>query len=578
MQSQNTDSLLIKAKYELDNKNYEVVLKEYKPQIQFLSNRNQNHLNYIVAQAFQKINKADSAYIFYTKALNGYRELEDYESTADINIKIYSVLKSQKHLSENSGSYFQDFFNYAKETQSKKWLALAYNFIAIDSFSQPDYASSKNFFLKSLSLYDQLDSLYAKANILSNLGVLYTNRIQKFDSARIYLSNALELVEKDSLHQDYKNLKFNILNNTGNSYRFQEDFTNALKYYHLAERININQFPLNSKRILYSNIEKSLSALNKTDSAYIYLKKIKAIEEEINLTKQNTLISEIKEKYDNEKLRADNLEAESRRIRNRNLLLIAISIILLGTVISFMSYKSVKRKQKIAEQEREIEIQKKEKLLKNQELASIDAMLDGQEKERQRLASELHDSVGATLTAAKLQFDYIAKQSALNSDHNELYETTKNLLEQAYKEVRSMAHLKNSGVIAKQGLLPALKNLAKSASNASELNIEVNEFGLNTRLENALEITLFRIIQELITNVIKHSEAKEAVISLTQIDNTINIIVEDNGKGFNAKKIQKQSNGMGLGSIERRVESLNGSMEIDSTIGKGTSILIDIPL
>ena len=204
-------------------------------------------------------------------------------------------------------------------------------------------------------------------------------------------------------------------------------------------------------------------------------------------------------------------------------------------------------------------------------------MIEGQEKERQRLASDLHDSVGATLSAARLQFDHINKNKDKLSTLDELFEKTGTLLDDAYNEVRSMAHLKNSGVIAKNGLLPAVEKLAKNASGTNKLKVEVQDFGLEDRLENSLEITIFRIIQELMSNVIKHADASEATISITQHKDSLNIIVEDNGRGFDAQKFQ-QKEGMGLSGIERRIEHLEGTLEVDSTPGNGTSVLIDIPL
>ncbi|WP_272973980.1 sensor histidine kinase, partial [Croceibacter atlanticus] len=108
------------------------------------------------------------------------------------------------------------------------------------------------------------------------------------------------------------------------------------------------------------------------------------------------------------------------------------------------------------------------------------------------------------------------------------------------------------------------------------LQVEVNHYGLEDRLDNNLEISIFRIIQELVTNIIKHANASEASITLTQHDDDLNIIVEDNGKGFNLSAIDKQ--GLGLSSIEKRVNFLHGDINIDSTVGKGTTIIIDIPL
>ncbi|MGB0950168.1 MAG: sensor histidine kinase [Marinirhabdus sp.] len=204
-------------------------------------------------------------------------------------------------------------------------------------------------------------------------------------------------------------------------------------------------------------------------------------------------------------------------------------------------------------------------------------MLAGQEKERQRLASDLHDSVGATLAAARMQFEHISKHKQGLPNYDEIIAHTGKLLETAYTEVRDLAHAKNSGVIAKNGLLPAVQKLARNASATKKLDITVEGFGLEKRLENTIEITIFRIVQELVTNIIKHAGATRASIAITQFDASINIITEDNGRGFEPLK-KKPDNSMGLTGIERRVEHLEGTVVIDSTLGRGTTTIIDIPL
>ena len=150
-----------------------------------------------------------------------------------------------------------------------------------------------------------------------------------------------------------------------------------------------------------------------------------------------------------------------------------------------------------------------------------------------------------------------------------------NLIDDAYQNVRNMAHEKSNGVVASQGLLPAIQKFVNNISS-KKLEINVDHFGLKSRLDNSLEIRIFRIIQELITNIIKHANATEANISLTNHDSTLNIIVEDNGIGF--KKGFSNSEGLGIASIEKRIESLGGTLEIDSSPNIGSSIIINLPL
>ncbi|WP_299184581.1 sensor histidine kinase [uncultured Aquimarina sp.] len=330
-------------------------------------------------------------------------------------------------------------------------------------------------------------------------------------------------------------------------------------------------------------IHKSLGNIKQSKDYYIKYLELELLHDQ---SKKKQLVSEFETKYqtlEKEKkivqLLNTNLKSEAERINNRNWLIGSSSALVIGLIIAILVYKNTKRKQRIAEQEREIEIQKTEKLLKEQELTAIDAMISGQEKERQRLANDLHDNLGSTLATVKLHFDHLKNNRNNPKVENieELYSKTNNLLDEAYQKVRTIAHEKNSGVMAKQGLLPAVRNLAKKASNGNRLQIEVQDYGLNERLDNALEISIFRIIQELITNTIKHAGASEIGISLTNHDSLLNIIVEDNGKGFNAK-VLPEKDGMGLKSIEKRIEHLEGTFEIDSTIGKGTNIIINIPI
>jgi signal transduction histidine kinase len=225
-----------------------------------------------------------------------------------------------------------------------------------------------------------------------------------------------------------------------------------------------------------------------------------------------------------------------------------------------------------AEKNIELAQQKNITLLKDQELNAIDAMIQGQEKERQSIANDLHDDLGGLMATVKLHFNALKEKQS-----PELYDKTNKLLDEAYNKVRSVAHAKNSGVMAKKGLLKALNDMATTVSGSNRLQVDIIDHGLDERLENSVELTIFRITQELITNVIKHANATEASIHITKHEDSLNIMVEDNGNGFNTKDIPKKS-GMGIHSIDKRIENLGGKVTIESEIHKGTTIIIDIPL
>jgi signal transduction histidine kinase len=151
-------------------------------------------------------------------------------------------------------------------------------------------------------------------------------------------------------------------------------------------------------------------------------------------------------------------------------------------------------------------------------------------------------------------------------------------LEETYQKVRNISHLKNMGMIGNEGLLVAIKKMAEKITIINQLQINVLPFGLTQRLSNSTEVTLFRIVQELCTNIIKHSEADEVNIYLTQHNpDFINIIIEDNGKGFDYKSVTKKD-GIELKSIEKKIEQMGGTFTVDSVISKGTTIIIDLAL
>jgi signal transduction histidine kinase len=304
-----------------------------------------------------------------------------------------------------------------------------------------------------------------------------------------------------------------------------------------------------------------------------YYEQVLKLKDSINDTRQNVAISEIKEKYDNEKLRADNLVIEANRVKNRNIAMALGGSLILGSIIAFLVYQNKQRQQKLILQDKEVKAQKLQAQLKEEELKSINAMVEGQEKERQRIANDLHDDLGSLMANIKMHFSSFKSK---DSDH--LYQRTNDLIEEAYQKIRNIAHAKNSGVLAKQGLYKSIKQHAKSISATKEIKIKVIENDLDERLENSLELTIFRVIQELITNTIKHAQASELDIHLNQHEDVLNIIVEDNGVGFDSSKPRNENSGMGLSSIERRIEQLGGTVIVESQPKNGTSVIIDIPL
>jgi len=314
------------------------------------------------------------------------------------------------------------------------------------------------------------------------------------------------------------------------------------------------------------------------EKAYEYLEAYNNLQHKTNYVENNLLNSRLeKELQTLEKEKALSISQQQEK-KLANIIIMLAIVLILGSVIALLYYRNFKRKQRISAQQLEIEAQKLEKAQREQEIAAIDAMILGQERERESIASDLHDNVCALLSAAKMQFEHIAdrKDTADPQKIETLFGKTKELLANAYDEVHAMAYQKNSGVMAKKALLPAVENLIQNNNGINGIVISLQHHGLEERLESTREIFIFRIIQELLTNVIKHANATEANISITVHKKTISIIVEDNGVGI-AEVVLINCKGMGIKGIQKRILAVGGKMSIDTFQSKGTSVIIEIP-
>ncbi len=217
-------------------------------------------------------------------------------------------------------------------------------------------------------------------------------------------------------------------------------------------------------------------------------------------------------------------------------------------------------------------------LLKDQELKSVSSMLEVQEQERKRIAADLHDRLGSMLSTVKLYFNSVEQQiDNLIEQNREQYHKATSLLDEACDEVRKISHNLVSGELVKFGLVSALNQLRDTILETGMLKMEVLAFGMDKRLDSATEISLYRVIQELMNNILKHSKADKVTIQLNKVDHNLNIVVEDNGTGFDvAAALEKD--GMGLRNTETRVKKLQGTIDFDSAKGRGTTTIIDIPV
>lgn len=216
------------------------------------------------------------------------------------------------------------------------------------------------------------------------------------------------------------------------------------------------------------------------------------------------------------------------------------------------------------------------KMRQQQEINSR-SVITSEEKERLRIANELQESIGQQLSAAKLNISALHSFLKTSSDTDRLMiRNAMDLLDDSVKGMRKVMQSINPHLLAKSGLITALHDFTSKLSSAST-TVTLDVVGYIGRFEPLREAVLFRILQEIIYNSLKHSLAQEIEVQLVSHERELNILIKDNGAGFNVEEVMKREQTLGLRSLQSRVNFLEGSIYFDSRPGKGTTVSIEIP-
>lgn len=234
-------------------------------------------------------------------------------------------------------------------------------------------------------------------------------------------------------------------------------------------------------------------------------------------------------------------------------------------------------RQDITEYKKVVETRIKTKMKRQKDISS--AILQTQEEERKRIAEALHNSLGQVLYGARLNLNRLdPDKSNMNKNNAEIKKIIGDLLDDAIKETKTISFELMPATLEDFGLETAIKDILRNKLEKTAIKYSVYISGLKNRLAPEIEIAIFRIVQELINNLIKHARASQAEVNVNRGSDYIIIKITDNGTGFSAGSMNTKGNGFGLRSIINRVKFLNGNINFDSDNGQGSIVTIDIPL
>lgn len=551
---------------------------------------------------------------YFRKSLNTYKKYQDTTRMLSVYHSIGNVYVSIS--AYDSAAYYYDLtMRLCEATGNEKGLATVLNQLGKVHFylPRPDYVLAAEYLHRSLSINRKYNRTHSMALNYSNLGSLFNNQ-DMLDSALHYYDLGVKLYREVN---DYAGIA-NFYNNVAEVYEKQsryslalDNYYRALKYYREQDRyegINISLLNiadihshLGNYQLAHIYYDSSLAMasevndgrlhlntlFNKSDAyfdegrfdrAYEYLERHYWLSDSIFNIEKAEMMADLRMKYEKEKDKAEILRLEKiglqnevdlkRKTSQRNIFLFTGLGIILFIIFLFLYFRQRAAKDKIIAQQRIRQLEEEKKVL------AAKALVEGQDEERKRLASELHDGLGVILSTVKLQFSSIRDKSP---ESVPLVEKAAELIEQATGDVRKISHDMMPGLLTRMGLYEALIDLFDKVNDTEEIKVETNIPDDLERLDENKEIMLYRIIQELVNNTLKHAEAKNVEFSVARANGNLEVLYKDDGKGFDVKE-KLESKTIGLKSIQSRINFMNGGVEIYSRPGEGTKYKFTIPI
>jgi len=462
-------------------------------------------------------------------------------------------------------SYFKKarFYIYANHLDSLKQL-VNYNIGTV--YVEISKIDSAKFYLKKVF---EVKNAYSDAAIISKtysvLAELHFEHEPNLPLAKIYVDKALKYAD---LSNDTQIKNFALLKK-GIYYSCTKEYSNALNcFYKVREQVEA-QVDVEGRMYVYLLIAmcKSYQADPGIYTSFLSYLNLKDSVFKAESTKKT---AEYKALYETEKkdreLKLKTAEAENQKNRNRIQFLLFLGMFMILTFISILVFFQQKNRQKA---KLLLETNRLEKL-------RFKAVIESEEKERKRIAVELHDGLGQLLSTAKMNVESLDDAVALSDEEDRaIYLTSLSLIDEAVSEVRNISHNLMPGALIKLGLIAAITDLTKKINTSGKIQVVFNFDRDFEKLNETTEIALFRIVQEVLNNSMKHSKAKEIKVELLKRTTEMQLIITDDGIGMDVSNIEK-SEGIGWKNIYSHVALLNGEIDIQSNKSFGTKIQITI--
>ncbi|MGV3587278.1 MAG: tetratricopeptide repeat-containing sensor histidine kinase [Adhaeribacter sp.] len=605
--SQQPDSNLVKqlldSGYVLESINPKAALKVYAE-----ANQVSKKINYVLGQAkalhysgivYSDRSEYQPALLRYQEALQLYQKINYQRGIGACYTNMGNLYRYQSKL-DSSLTYYQFAINFFKQSAQLDALSMAYGNAGGIFQQMQQYERAYNYFTQSVEAAAHVNDSLALCRALINQGTVL-NDLKQFQKSISINTQALKIAE---LIQDDYGLQL-VYINFADHYKREKQFAKAivfgLKGLHYALKLatpydvadikkrigdlyletgnyaKAKTFYLEaieqSEKIkstdisasIYTSLHKLYAATGDYKPAYKYQSLAQQYQDSILGEKQVKIINELEVKYQSVQKDKELAQKQLQLQKSRQYIIYSIGAFLIALLVATLLYLYFNYKRKIYDKQLKAIQQEKE-------IQVLQALMQGEEKERTRIARDLHDEVAGMLAAAKMHMNSLVLQAQEIIQHKGYHQVV-DLLDEASVSVRKTAHNLMPEVLMQHGLDKALRRFCTNISNDKLLVVQYDSWGEINRFSASFELSVYRIVQELLNNTIKHAKATEAIVQLSLQNSTLSITIEDNGVGL--KSYNLSGDGMGMNSLRSRVNALKGNMDVTSEIGAGISVYLE---
>lgn len=518
------------------------------------------------------------AIYYYTLSAEIKERLGDEARLAALHNNIAGIYHHQGYY-DKSLEYYQKNENYYKKRQDSVQLAVVWANMGSVMISQGKYEDGIELVRAAIPILNTTQQ-YERVLLIAhlNLGLAYV-QINNYPLAMQYL----QFAEEAAIDQEDNSSLMTISNLYGFCFFKLERYNLAIEYYQKALQLGQDLDDLDEQATALSGLHKVEQARQNYQAALNYLEQYQIIHDSAQTLQTDERLLDLQEKYNSEQkekeiatlnIKNQNAELENQ-LQKRQLHSLITTASLVGLVLlllaGFLAYRQRQQKTLLA-QTKALHNEKVNQLIDKQELQTLDAVLEAQQEERKTLAKDIHDTLGSFLATLKYQHE-AGKDAASDPTQYQIMET---LIDQACSEVRAISHQMATGEGVNFELTHALEQLVLRIKNTQQFDIDFQHFGEGEGLSQKEELLIYRIVQELLSNILKHASATQASVQLNQGEAEWTVVVEDNGKGFDHKKPLNE--GLGLNSVAERIQQLNGQLNVDSMPGRGTTVIVTLPI